>query len=132
MVIDSSALMAILLDEPEAPHFLDHLSSDQQKHISTATLCESQMVALRILGDEGLRELRVLLQLGRIDPIQLTPSHVEWALQGWKNYGKGRHRAGLNLGDCFSYGLARAMNMPLLFKGNDFSHTDVQSVAPHN
>jgi len=130
MVIDSSALMAILLDEPEAPHFLDHLSSDQQKHISTATLCESQMVALRILGDEGLRELRVLLQLGRIDPIQLTPNHVEWALQGWRNFGKSRHRAGLNLGDCFSYGLARSMNMPLLYKGEDFAHTDVQSVGP--
>lgn len=132
MVIDSSALMAILLDEPEAPHFLDHISRDDPKHISTATLLESQMMALRILGDEGLRELRVLLQLGRIDPIQLTPDHVEWALKGWREFGKGRHRAGLNLGDCFSYGLARAMNMPLLYKGNDFTHTDVQSVTPYS
>lgn len=130
MVIDSSALMAVLLDEPEAPHVLDHLSRDQPKHISTATLFESQMVALRILGEEGLSELRVLLQLGRIDPIQLTPDHVEWALKGWREFGKGRHKAGLNLGDCFSYGLARALNMPLLYKGNDFSHTDVQSVGP--
>lgn len=132
MVIDSSALMAILLDEPEAPHFLDHLSRDQPKHISTATLFESQVVSMRILGDEGLCELRVLLQLGRIDPIQLTPDHVEWALQGWRNFGKGRHRAGLNLGDCFSYGLARAMNMPLLYKGDDFTHTDVLSVDPRS
>jgi ribonuclease VapC len=127
MVIDSSALMAILLDEPEAPHPLDHLSRDEPNHISTATLLESQMVALRIPGEEGLRELRVLLQLGRIDAIQLRPDHVVWALRGWDC--RGRHRAGLSQGDCFSDGLARAINTPLLSKGDDFTHTDVLSVA---
>jgi ribonuclease VapC len=132
MVIDSSALMAILLDEPEAPHVLDHISRDQPKHISPATLLESQMVALRTLGDDGPRELRVLLQLGRIDPIQLTADQVEWALQGWRNFGKGRQRASLNLGDCFSDGLAKVMNKPWLYKGSDSAHTDVQSVAPHS
>lgn len=131
MVIDSSVLMAILLDEPEAGMFLNHISRDDPKHISAATLLESQIVALRILGEEGLRELRVLLQLGQIDSIQVTPDQIEWALKGWREFGKGRHQAGLNLGDCFSYGLARALNVPLLYKGNDFSHTDVLSVALH-
>ena len=128
MVIDSSALLAILLDESDATLFLDHLSRDAPKHISTATLVESQIVTLRILGADGLQELRLLLQLGQITAIQLTPDHVEWALQGWRHYGKGRHPAGLNMGDCFSYALAKALEEPLLYKGNDFGRTDVQSV----
>jgi ribonuclease VapC len=130
MVIDSSALLAIVLDEADANLFLDLLSSDTPKHISTATLLESQIVTLRLLGEYGLQELRLLLHLGQISPIQLSPDHVEWALKGWREFGKGRHQAGLNLGDCFSYGLARAMNMPLLYKGNDFGLTDVLPVDP--
>jgi ribonuclease VapC len=132
MVIHSSALMAILLDEPEAPHGLDRISRDGPRHIRTATLLESPMVALPIPGNEGLRELRVLLQLGRIDPIPLTPDHAASALQGWRCFGKGRHQAGLNLGEGFSDGLAKAMNTPLLYKGNSFTPTDVLSVAPHS
>lgn len=57
-------------------------------------------------------------------------AHLVWALRGWREFGKGRHRAGLNLGDCFSYALARSLEMPLLYKGEDFAHTDVQSVGP--
>jgi ribonuclease VapC len=56
--------------------------------------------------------------------------HVHWALEGWRRYGKGRHRAGLNLGDCFSYGLAKVLNAPLLFKGDDFAATDVLAALP--
>jgi ribonuclease VapC len=130
MVIDSSALLAVLLAEAEASQLLDQLSRDEPKHISTATLVESQIVTLRARGEAGLQELRLLLQLGQIAPIALTPGHVEWALQGWRRYGKGRHAANLNLGDCFSYALAKALGEPLLYKGDDFPLTDVQSVAP--
>ena len=128
MVIDSSALLAVLLAEAEAGQFLDQISRDEPKRISTATLVESQIVTLRALGEMGLQELRLLLQLGQIEPIALTAGHVEWALQGWRRYGKGRHAANLNLGDCFSYALAKALKEPLLYKGDDFPLTDVQSV----
>ncbi len=128
MVIDSSALLAVLLAEAEASRFLDQISRDETKHISTATLAECQIVTLRALGEVGLQELRLLLLLGQIEPIALTADHVTWALQGWRRYGRGRHVANLNLGDCFSYALAKALQEPLLYKGDDFPLTDVLSV----
>ncbi len=125
MVVDTSALMAILLAEPEAEAVLGALQASQVKLISTATLVEAKIVVARALGEPGLQHLDLLLQKAEIDPVPLHLEHVHWALRGWRQFGKGRHRAALNLGDCFSYALAVATGEPLLFKGDDFGLTDV-------
>lgn len=127
MVIDTSALIAILKAEPEAAKFIGCLSEPCPKWISTATLVEAQIVATSQLGEAGPPELDLLLSRAEIKLLPLEMLHVHWALQGWRQFGKGRHRAGLNLGDCFSYGLAMALDLPLLFKGDDFAHTDVKA-----
>ncbi|MCP9824142.1 type II toxin-antitoxin system VapC family toxin [Synechococcus sp. EJ6-Ellesmere] len=126
MVIETSALIAILKAEPEAKSLLVCLSQPGAKAISMATLLEAQIVVEGQLGEAGGHELDLLLSRGEIQPTPLDRLHLHWALRGWRHYGKGRHRAGLNLGDCFSYGLAMALDVPLLFKGEDFSHTDVK------
>ena len=130
MVIDTSALMAILKTEPEAKALLSVLSQPGAKHLSTATLLEVKIVLERQLGQPGHNALDLLLAKAGITTIPLEDVHVHWALQGWRRYGKGRHPAALNLGDCFSYGLARALEAPLLFKGNDFGLTDVTVALP--
>jgi ribonuclease VapC len=130
MVIDTSALLAILKVEPEAFAFVDALKHPGPRRLSTATLLEARIVVERQLGPAGQAELDLLLSRAAITAVPLEELHVHWALVGWRRYGKGRHVAGLNLGDCFSYGLARALNAPLLFKGNDFDATDVLAALP--
>ena len=125
MVVDTSALVAVLLAEPEAEAFLQVFQASQVKLISTATLVEAKIVVARALGEPGLQHLDLFLQKAEIDPVPLHLEHVHWALRGWRQFGKGRHRAALNLGDCFSYALAMATGEPLLFKGDDFGLTDV-------
>jgi ribonuclease VapC len=71
-------------------------------------------------------ELELLLSRAQIKPLPLDANHLHWALHSWRHYGRGRHRAALNLGDCYSYGMAEALNAPLLFKGEDFQYTDVK------
>jgi ribonuclease VapC len=130
MVIDTSALLAILKVEPEALTFIDCLRQPGARRISTATLLETRIVVERQLGEAGQAELDLLLTRAGITAIPLEELHVHWALEGWRRYGKGRHRAALNLGDCFSYGLAKALEAPLLFKGTDFTATDVAAALP--
>jgi ribonuclease VapC len=127
MVIDTSALIAILKVEPDATALLTGLSEPADKLISTATLLETRMVLDRQIGELGEIALNLLLTKADIRPMELDLLHVEWALKGWRRYGKGIHPAGLNFGDCFSYGLAMALSAPLLFKGDDFHATDVMS-----
>lgn len=128
MVIDTSALLAILKVEPEALALVAVLSQEGVRWISTATLLETRLVVERQIGAPGQAELDRLLAAATITPVPLELAHVHWALEGWRRYGKGRHRAALNLGDCFSYGLARTLEAPLLFKGDDFAFTDVKRV----
>jgi ribonuclease VapC len=128
MVVDTSALLAILKVEPEGLALISVLSQPGTKWISTATLLETRLVVEHQLGATGHSELDRLLGTAGITPVPLELAHVHWALEGWRRFGKGRHRAALNLGDCFSYGLARALQAPLLFKGNDFTATDVEPV----
>ena len=116
MVIDTSALIAVLLSEQEAADFAALMAEAPILLMSAATKLESCLVA------EGSQALE-------IEIVPFDQSHLLWALKGWREFGKGRHRAGLNLGDCFSYGLARALNLPLLYKGGDFQHTDVIPAA---
>jgi len=130
VVIDTSALLAVLFSEPEAEDFASRMADAPILLISAASKLEACLVA------EGSRfgwagdAVESLCQALAIEVVPFERGHLVWALRGWREFGKGRHRAGLNLGDCFSYGLARALAMPLLYKGEDFTHTDVQSVGP--
>lgn len=123
MVIDTSALVAILQDEPEADAFADLLADATDPLISAATLFECSMVQARTRrGLENLDDL--LLAAGiRIAAVDIAQAHA--ARDAWLRYGKGRSPAALNFGDCFSYALATTTGRPLLFKGDDFALTDV-------
>ena len=129
IVVDTSALVAILKVEPDAAALLRCLGESRTNRIATATLLEAQMVVISQLGDSGMTELELLLGRAQIQPLPFDTNHLQWALHGWRHYGRGRHKAALNLGDCFSYGLAKALDAPLLFKGEDFPYTDVKVAA---
>jgi ribonuclease VapC len=125
MVIDTSAVIAILLGESTASGLIDAVDDSPVVLLSAAALVESGIVTLRRLGDDGEGHLeRILHRLGaKVVPV--SREQAEIARSAFRRFGKGRHPAGLNFGDCFSYALARALDEPLLFVGDDFSRTDV-------
>lgn len=125
MVIDTSAIIAILLNEPEAPRVTAALDADPVRRISAAALVETGIVMLSRYGEHGEREVDLFVQRAAIDVIAVSEEHAELARGAFRQYGKGRHPAGLNFGDCFSYALAAALDEPLLFVGDDFSKTDI-------
>jgi ribonuclease VapC len=126
MVIDTSALVAILLGEPEAESFAFAIAGDHKRLISAFAALETGIVIEAKKGESGGRELDLLLHQARIEIVPLTAEHFEIARAAWRRYGKGRHPAGLNIGDCCSYALAKCAGEPLLFKGDDFSRTDIR------
>ncbi len=126
MVIDTSALTAILLKEPEGEVFARRIADDPTRLVSAFTALEAGMVMEAKKGEPGGRELDLLLHRAKIDIVPLTPEQVEVARTVWRKYGKGQHPAGLNIGDCCSYALAKCSGEPLLFKGKDFALTDIQ------
>ena len=128
MVIDTSALIAILLGEPEAESFAKLIIGDSKRLLSAFSLIETSIVIESKKGEPGGRELDLLLHRTGIDTIALDAEQSELARYAWRNYGKGRHAAGLNIGDCCSYALSKYSGEPLLFKGDDFSKTDIESV----
>lgn len=128
MVIDTSALIAIALDEPEAVHLEQCVVADPVRLISAATLLEVAMVLETNLGEAAGRELDLWLLKAGIDVIAVDADQIEVARRAWRRFGKGRHPAGLNYGDCFSYALAFTRQQPLLFKGDDFGKTDIAKV----
>jgi len=130
MVIDTSAMIAIALDEPEATPFEQLIANDPVRLISAATVLEVAMVLETRLGEAAGRELDLWLLKAGIDMIAVDADQVDVARRAWRRFGKGRHPAGLNYGDCFSYALAFTRQEPLLFKGNDFSKTDIGRVDP--
>jgi ribonuclease VapC len=127
MVIDTSALIAILLGEPEAEALALALAGDPKRLVSAFTALETGIVIEAKKGEAGGRELDLLLHHARIVIVPMTAEHYEIARFAWRRYGKGRHPAGLNIGDCCSYALAKAAGEPLLFKGKDFSQTDIKA-----
>jgi len=128
MVIDTSAMIAILFGEPETGLFVRALVDDPKKMISAFNALESAIVIEARKGEAGGRELDLLLHRARIEIIALNSNQVELALAAWRKYGKGNHPAGLNIGDCCAYALAKYSGEPLLFKGNDFSQTNIRAV----
>jgi ribonuclease VapC len=132
MVIDASALLAILLGEPEAEEFSRLIASDSKRLISALSALEAAIVIQSRKGPAGLRELDLLVHSAGATVVSLDADQVLLARSAYTNYGKGHHSAALNLGDCCSYALSRSSNEPLLFKGNDFSQTDVKRIErPH-
>lgn len=125
MVIDSSALVAMLNDEPDAAHLEAAVEADPVRLMSTASYLEAAIVVETRFGEPGGRELDLWLHRAGVDLVAVDAAQAEAARTAYRRYGKGRHRAGLNYGDCFAYALAKISGQPLLFKGDDFSHTDI-------
>ena len=125
MIIDTSALVAILDQEPEAERIARALAATPERMLSAATLVEAGIVMQARRGDDGARDLDLLLAKLRVDIAEVTASQAEIARKAFRRFGRGRHAANLNFGDCFAYALAKETSAPLLFKGNDFGRTDV-------
>jgi ribonuclease VapC len=128
MIIDTSALLAILQLEPEARRMVNAIRSTGQRMISAATLVEASIIAESRNGEQGTRDLDAALARLRVEISPVTANHAMHARRAFRRYGKGRHPARLNFGDCFAYALAKATGEPLLFKGDDFSKTDIAMV----
>lgn len=129
MIIDTSAVVAILQLEPEEPNFLRAINADPLRLMSAVSWVEALMVLGSRRGARGTHELDEFLARARIEvaPVQLR--HAELAREAFARFGRGRHPARLNCGDCFAYALAKATGEPLLFKGDDFGLTDLRTVA---
>ncbi|MDH6234571.1 ribonuclease VapC [Mesorhizobium soli] len=132
MVIDTSAIVAIAQNEPEAPTFEQLIADDPVRLISAATVLEAAMVLETRFGEPGGVELDLWLARANVDIVAVEVEHADQARRAWRRYGKGRHPAGLNYADCFSYALAKLTDEPLLFKGNDFSQTDIHAALSAN
>ncbi len=125
MVVDTSALVAIALIEPEADRFLDAIEAAATRLISAASVLEAGIVIEGRAGRDAGDDLDALMQRLGLDIEPVTAEQVRIARTAYRTYGKGYHRAGLNFGDCFAYALAKAAGLPLLFKGDDFARTDI-------
>ncbi len=126
MVIDTSAVIAILFAEPTSDRLEDAILDAPRSVLSAASLVEAGLVALGRRDEAAERELDLLLRRLRVQIVPLTEQQAEVAREAYRRFGKGRHPAGLNFGDCFSYALARTLGEPLLFTGEDFSRTDIE------
>ena len=127
MIVDSSALVAILLGEPEADQLAAALASASEARISAPNWLEAMMVVSARLGEEGREALVELLDICHVGVEAADADLAQEALSAWLRFGKGRHPAALNFGDCFAYALSRRAQQPLLFKGDDFPRTDIES-----
>jgi ribonuclease VapC len=126
MVIDSSALVAIFLREPEREFYLDLILKAKRRVLSAVSFVETGIILEGRRGAVAEHALAKFLQRAGIQVVVVDAESAEAALAAWRRYGKGRHPAGLNLGDCFSYALARSSGEPLLAKGDDFARTDLE------
>jgi ribonuclease VapC len=128
MVLDTSALIAILCDEPEAPAMEGAIELDPVRLLSAANLVEASIVIEARYGGAGGRELDLLIGKARMEITSVDVETADLARDAYRRYGRGKHPAGLNFGDCFAYALASLRGEPLLFKGDDFSRTDIAAV----
>ena len=129
MFVDASALTAILAGEPDAAALVARLQRARQRLTSPLAVWETTIALARILDfalPEAQQAVQDYLALATIQVIAVPPKAAAGAIEAFDRFGKGRHPAGLNFGDCFAYACARSYRMPLLFKGNDFPLTDIQ------
>ena len=129
MIVDTSALVAILYGEPERVRFAQLIHDAESCRVGVVSFVELSTVVESQLGPSAERQIDTLFRRTGIIVEPVTIEHGHLARQAFLDYGKGRHKAGLNFGDCFSYALAKAMGEPLLFKGRDFSLTDIKPAA---
>lgn len=128
MVLDTSALLVLLLEEPEAEDFRIAVEEDATRLVSAATLLETALVIEARKGEPGGRELDTLIQKADVVIVPVEAEHILEARRAYRRFGRGRHSAGLNFGDVFAYALARVSGESLLFKGDDFTKTDIARV----
>ncbi len=128
MVIDTSAIIAILLGEPEARRITEAILDDPKRLMSAFSVLESGLVIEGKKGDPGGRELDLLLHRLQVEAVGMDAKQSQIAREAWRRFGKGRHPAALNIGDCCAYALAVYAAEPLLFKGNDFNQSDITCV----
>jgi ribonuclease VapC len=128
VVIDPSAILAIIYAEPEAETFLQLIENSNLCLLSSPGYVELSIVLGTRHGEKGVENLDLLLKELSITVVPFSPEQARLAAGAFLTFGKGRHPAKLNMGDCFSFGLAKAMGQPLLFKGNDFIQTDIEGV----
>ncbi len=129
LVADTSALVAIVLGEPDAERYVTALlDSEGAPQLSAANAVETAMVVEARQGAEAARDLQLLIEQVRIRILPVDEDQVRLAVEAWRRFGRGRHPAALNFGDCFAYALARSLGEPLLFKGDDFAQTDIPAV----
>lgn len=126
MVIDTSALLAIFMGEPERKRFLDLIIGAERRLISAANALEAGIVLETKRGEAAGREFDLFLQRAQIEVVAVDFEQVEMARLAWRRYGKGRHPAAFNFGDCFAYALAKTSGEPLLAKGDDFGQTGLE------
>lgn len=128
MVLDTSALLAVLLNEPDAEPLRRAIEADPVRLLSAANLVETAIVIEARVGEAGGRELDLLLHKAAIEVVAVDAAQADLARHAYREFGKGRHVASLNYGDCFAYALSYSSGEPLLFKGDDFRKTDVVAV----
>jgi len=124
-VVDSSVLIAIIKSEPEEAEFRRAIKLASSRLLGTATRVAASMVAFSRRGEAGLQELEIVISSLKLDTVPLPDRQATIAIDAFRRYGKGRHKAGLNFGDCLSYALSKATGEPLLFKGHDLTATDI-------
>jgi ribonuclease VapC len=129
MVIETSALVAMLTDEPDAQRFEAAVEADPVRLMSTASYLEAAIVIEQRFGELGGRELDLWLHRAGVDLVSVDAEQAEVARSAYRRFGKGRNRAGLNYGDCFAYALAKVSGEPLLYQGDDFANTDIGAVG---
>lgn len=127
MVIDTSALLAVFLAEPERRQFLESMTQAESRWISAANVLETGIVLEARRGEAAGREFDLFLNQAKVDIVALDAEQVDIARVAWRKFGKGRHPAALNFGDCFAYALAKILDEPLLAKGTDFLRTDIKT-----
>ncbi len=129
MVIDTSALVAIMQNEPNATRLVAAIEQSSVRLISAGTVIEAALVLLGRFGERGEVQLDALLRSFSAEIVAVDGDHVAFARDAARTFGRGRHKAALNFGDCFSYALAVSRGEPLLFVGDDFAKTDISAVA---
>jgi ribonuclease VapC len=131
MVIDSSAVLAILFAEPDARDYAEAIEDASLRLMSAATFVETSIVLEASHGPLGASQLEIFIHQAGIEIVPVDVDQAEVARSAWRRFGKGNHRARLNFGDLFAYALAKSTGEPLLFKGQDFAQTDVTpAIAP--
>jgi ribonuclease VapC len=125
MVLDTSAVLAILQNEPERRQFNEAIEASETRSLSTASFVECSMILESRYGADGVRDLDLFIAKAQVSLVPVDEEQADLARRAFRQYGKGRHPAGLNFGDCFSYALSKALATSLLFKGDDFPLTDV-------